>query len=60
MTLTEAIRLKQLEGDAFLDADPDDLEEAEQLSIEAIKRLISLSPYNRLMIGGLLPGETLE
>jgi len=34
--IDEAIRLKQLTGDEFLQADPDDLDEADRLSIEAL------------------------
>ncbi|MBA7615589.1 hypothetical protein ES703_22872 [subsurface metagenome] len=36
MEIDEAIRLKQLTGDEFLQADPDDLDEADRLSIEAL------------------------
>ncbi len=58
ITIDEAIRLKQLTGDEFLQADPDELEEAEQLSIEALKRERTHREGLRLTKPELLPGET--
>lgn len=58
MTIDEAIRIKSLEGEEFLHTDPDDIDEADRLSIEALKQIKAFqensSVYRRLR----LPGET--
>jgi len=58
MTLEEAIRLKELTGDEFLAADPDDLDEADSLSIEALKAVIDYHGGADFDCSKLLPGET--
>ena len=60
MTIDEAIRLKQLEGDEFLHADPDKLDEADKLSIEALKRERDYRKGYMLKRHPPLPGETEE
>lgn len=60
MNLDEAIRLKQLTGDEFLAADPDDLDAAELLSIEALKDINAIRATFLLIDFGILPGETKE
>ncbi len=58
MTIDEAIKIKELEGDEFLRADPDEIDEADRLSIEALRRVKNnrlLSPTHTI---NLLPGET--
>lgn len=42
MNIDEAIRIKSLEGEEFLHTDVDDIDEADRLSIEALK-LIQLN-----------------
>ena len=59
MTLDEALRIKSSEGEEFLSTDPSFLDEADRLSLEAIKlvqreRLLRINPVETL-----LPGETL-
>ena len=66
MTVDEAIEIKSREGEEFLHTDPDKLDEADRLSIEALKRvkachreygcpLIDPEGDNPVL---LLPGET--
>lgn len=60
MTIDEAIEIKSREGEEFLHTDPDKIDEADRLSIEALKRVKSLREgywYKKTM---LLPGETEE
>lgn len=58
MDIDEAIRIKSLEGEEFLHTDPDKIDEAERLSVEALMLVNNLrfdgSPY----YPHLLPGET--
>jgi len=58
MTLDEAIELKELTGQAFLNADPDELDEADRLSIEALKRVQVRREQLSWKCEPLLPGET--
>jgi len=60
MNIDEAIRLKQLEGDEFLHADPDELDEADRLSIEALKFLGKIPCLPVRPGRDPLPGETEE
>ncbi len=60
MTIDEAIRIKGLVGDEFLHADPDDIDEAERLSVEALKHVKEARQYGDELQVGLLPGETEE
>ncbi len=60
MTIDEAIRIKGLTGAEFLRADPDDIDEAERLSVEALKR-VKWAQSNDLRLGAEdLPGQTQE
>jgi len=60
MNINRAIYIKSLEGDEFLRADPDEIDEAERLSIEALKREKVNREDPKFVIVGLLPGETKE
>ncbi|MBA7524036.1 hypothetical protein ES705_16173 [subsurface metagenome] len=57
MTIDKAIEIKSREGEEFLNTDPDEIDEAERLSIEALKAWrqyrITKTPTNLF----LLPGE---
>lgn len=62
MNIRKAIEIKLRKGDEFLNTDPDEIDEAERLSIEVLKIIDNLryrfigSPY----YPNLLPGETEE
>jgi len=58
LKLEEAIRLKGLTGDEFLAADPDDLEEADRLSFEALKFRDQVRTWYPTLFPHFLPGET--
>ena len=58
MTIDEAIEIKQRTGDAFLNTDPEDLEEADMLSIEALKAINDIRQKHPTYTISLLPGET--
>ena len=60
MTAEEAIEIKSRTGDDFLNTDPDEIDEADRLSIEALKRCKVLAEINPLWPAELLPGETKE
>jgi len=58
MNIDKAIEIKALEGEEFLNADPDEIDEADRLSVEALIR----ERNNRINPGAYrgvpLPGET--
>lgn len=58
MNIPKAIEIKSRTGEEFLNTDPDEIDEADRLSIEALKRVNSdrTKPYCTSSI--LLPGET--
>ena len=59
MKIDQAIVIKERTGEEFLQTDPDELDEAERLSIEALKRLQEQrSGTGFLDEFDLLPGET--
>jgi len=58
MTIDEAIRIKGLTGDEFLHTDPDDIEEADRLSVEALKQFEFHRRWKISYFMQLLPGET--
>ncbi|MBA7661241.1 hypothetical protein ES703_69256 [subsurface metagenome] len=58
MTLDEAIEIKGRTGEEFLHTDPDEIDEADRLSIEALKRLKSVRSVVTFPYTALLPGET--
>jgi len=60
MTVNEAIEIKQREGEEFLHTDPDDIDEADRLSIEALKRIKEQRNPDGCITDRLLPGETEE
>lgn len=56
MNIDKAIEIKERTGDEFLHTDPDEIDEAERLSIEALKRIRDRRndfpiPPNVLLIG---------
>lgn len=58
MTLEKAIKIKTRTGEDYFNADSNDRNEADRLSIEALKRLKE-HRENHIDIGlNLLPGET--
>jgi len=60
MKIEKAIEIKSRTGDELLNTDPDKLEEADRLSIEALKR-IQQNRTNAYVYSGIrLPGETEE
>lgn len=60
MNLTKAIEIKARTGKEFLHTDPNEIREADRLSIEALKRVLkSRDVYSRASIYPL-PGETEE
>ena len=60
MTIGEAIKIKERKGDEFLQTDPDDIDEADRLLIEAGKRLELGRGIGLPRFDALLPGETEE
>lgn len=58
MTLAQAIEIKSRTGEEFLHTDPEELEEADRLSIEALKRCRTLAQESPLWKLHPLPGET--
>ena len=60
MKLEKAIEIKGRTGDAFLNTDPDEIEEADRLSIEALKRIQRLRSDKHCSTTKKLPGETKE
>ncbi len=60
MKIGEAIEIKERKGDEFLQTDPDDIDEADRLSIAALRQLEGLRhlPYGSPL--PLLRGETEE
>ena len=58
MNITKAIEIKSLTGEEFLKADPDDIDEAERLSVEALKRCQRLRSDKHCSPIKPLPGET--
>jgi len=60
MTIDEAIEIKQRTGQAFLNTDPDDIDKADRLGIEALKREMRRRSLRYGEAITLLPGETEE
>lgn len=60
MTIDEAIEIKTRTGEEFLHTDPDDIDEADRLSIEALKRIQELRAGKTFSPSISLPGETKE
>lgn len=58
MKLANAIEIKSRTGEEFLHTDPDDIDEAERLSIEAMKRIDYCRSGEFNPPFELLPGET--
>jgi len=58
MNITKAIEIKAREGDEFLNTDPDEIDEADRLSIEALKTIESSRRLKIPVPLSLLPGET--
>ncbi|GAJ01793.1 unnamed protein product [marine sediment metagenome] len=60
MKIERAIEIKETTGDEFLKIDPDQIDEADRLSIEALARLQTLRQDPRLSPAAPLPSETQE
>ncbi|MBA7679879.1 hypothetical protein ES703_88184 [subsurface metagenome] len=60
MTVVEAIAIKELTGNDYLAIDVDDLDEADRLSLEALKRHKSRDDLSYSELLEPLPGETEE
>ena len=60
MKITVAIEIKTRTGEEFLNTDPDDIDEAERLSIEALKRFVAVRGANTILRWEPLPGEDKE
>lgn len=60
MTLGEAIKIKSRTGEEFIRTTPEDIGEADRLSIEALKRCRSNNLKPQCADFRPLPGETLE
>ena len=60
MRVKEAIEIKSRTGEEFLNSSLDELEEADRLSIEALKRLQDIRHTIYSDLQSLLPGETVE
>lgn len=60
MKIDKAIEIKLRTGEEFLHTDPDEIDEADRLSIEALKRIDSMRGYLFSARHPLLPGETEE
>lgn len=58
MTLEEAKEIKSRTGEDFLNTDPAEIDEAERLSVEAMKLVILLRGKGPVHLPKLLPGET--
>jgi len=58
MNLEKAIEIKGRTGEEFLNTDPDEIDEAERLSIEAMKRLQASRKVIDIPFTEPLPGET--
>ncbi len=60
MKISKAIEIKSRTGEEFLKTDPDEIDEAERLSIEALKRLQELRTPSSGNPHLSIPGETPE
>lgn len=60
MNIAKAIEIKGRTGEDFLNTDPDEIDEADRLSIEALKRCKYISEHTTRWADVLLPGETKE
>ncbi len=58
MTLDEAIEIKARTGEEFLMTDPDKLDEADRLSVEALKYIKRSRFFGDYPVNRRLPGET--
>jgi hypothetical protein len=58
MKIEKAIEVKDRTGKAFLDTSPDAIDEAERLSVEALKAIKTLREMSGFPHLLLLPGET--
>ena len=60
MTLAQAIEIHARTGEEFLHTDPDEIDEADRLLIEAGKHIQHLRHIGTYNVRDLLPGETEE
>jgi len=57
LDINKAIEIEQRTGEAFLQTDPEDIDEADRLSIEALKRVLKSRPPHPSLAFLPLPGE---
>ena len=60
MNIEKAIDIKTRTGEEFLNTDPDEIDEAERLSIEALKAVKECRASHMFCPGLIIPGETEE
>ena len=58
MKIEKAIEIKSREGEEFLHTDPDEIDEADRLSVEALERIRDARAVGYWLFADLLPGET--
>lgn len=58
MKIEKAIEIKARTGEEFLNTDPDEIDEADRLSIEALRRVIAQRKGLPVKDWMRLPGET--
>ena len=58
MNISKAIEIKARTGEEFLNTDPDEIDEADRLSVEALKRDVHNRLINNHPDQAKLPGET--
>jgi len=58
MNLEKAIEIKERKGEEFLNTDPDEIDEADRLSIEALNRIFHGRLLHNHHCMRKLPGET--
>jgi len=60
MNIDKAIEIKRCTGEDFLHTDPDEIDEADRLSIEALKAVKECRASHMFCPGLVMPGETEE
>lgn len=60
MTIDKAIEIKTRTGEEFLNTDPDEIDEADRLCVEAAKHIQQNRERGKAVLSLLLPGETFD